>query len=69
MAKKKKGLSLIEANPYLHNEEHREELLELLSYESSVFEGAQGLKKPRLLSRVTSAPRTNARSKKRISGS
>ncbi len=36
--------SLIETNPYLRDPETRQQMLEENAYQSSVFEGAQGLK-------------------------
>lgn len=38
--------SLIETNPYLRDPETRQRMLEENAYQSSVFEGAQGLTPP-----------------------
>jgi hypothetical protein len=66
--KRKKALSLAQMNPLLRDPEQRRKILDALAYESSVFEGATGLKKPELLKRPV-RPRSKAASKKRLSGS
>jgi hypothetical protein len=38
--------SLLETNPYLRDPEKRRQMLEENAYQSSVFEGAQGLTPP-----------------------
>jgi hypothetical protein len=48
MKEEKKGIPLIESNPYLRSltvEQYRY-LVEMSAYESSVFEGAIGLQRP-----------------------
>ena len=54
--------SLAETNPYLRDPKRRREMIERVTYESSVFEGAS----PRAL-RSAAKPARKARSKKRSS--
>jgi len=72
MAEKKKGIPLIEANPYLRDRLQRRKIFAFLAYESSVFEGAQGLKRPPIpdvFKKVHSIRPAKASAKKRLSGS
>ena len=69
MAEKKKGIPLTESNPYLRDESQRRKIFAFLAYESSVFEGARGLKRPPLpdifFKKAHSARRMTASAKKR----
>ncbi len=59
---------LIETNPYLRDPEKREQYLERNTYDSSVFEGARGLRKPASHS-AASRPRSRASVKKAVRAS
>ena len=63
-------LSLIEANPYLRDPETRRRMIEENVYDSSVFEGAVGLVRPRTRKKAQrpSRRRKMATSKKRANG-
>jgi hypothetical protein len=74
MKEEKKGIPLIESNPYLRSltvEQYRY-LVEMSAYESSIFEGATGLQRPVLPMKSDSHrsfPASSAPSKKRAKGS
>lgn len=58
--------SLIETNPYLRDPETRRQMLEENAYQSSVFEGAQGLtpvQSPNVRKRRSTAARKKSVSK------
>ena len=55
--------SLLETNPYLRDPETRQRMLEENAYQSSVFEGAQGLTPPNQSSTVRKRRSTAARKK------
>lgn len=72
MVDKNKGIPLIEANPYLRDKDERRKIFAFLAYESSVFEGARGLKRPPVPDIFKSSHksrRSKASLKKRVNGS
>ena len=66
MKKEEKGIAVTESNPFIRDAKRREEIFELLAYESSVVEGARRIPKPSLL---RGSSRSKASANKRVKGS